>query len=992
MRIDVVPKTPHDMKKTLASARVFKEIELEQVFTAKSYWLHGPEGDDFKHYSQELLRDPVSETLLYQEFETHKLPFDYLIEISFKPGVTDNRARAVKQAYQTKFPQHEIHVATGDLYFLKASSPIDHSLLATIAENILGNSLIQRIAIYSKDEVLDSIPSPSFPKVHLTSHEIETINLDISDEELLALNYKKVWALSLDELKQIKNFFHSKEAKQIRKDLNLPESPTDIEMEVIAQTWSEHCKHKIFSSHISYTEDENLPHPLGDLKVKSIFKDFVFKATFDVQKKFHKDWLISVFKDNAGIVRFDEKIDHCFKVETHNSPSALDPYGGALTGILGVNRDILGCGLGAKPVANTNILCFAPPRYDQSILDLLPKKLKHPLTILKGVHQGIEEGGNKSGIPTVNGSFCFHDNFAGKPLVYCGTVGVLPQKIGERAASGKYHQPGDYIVICGGSVGADGIHGATFSSMELDDHAPATAVQIGDPFTQKCLSDFLFEAREKELYSALTDNGAGGLSSSVGEMAEHTNGAVIDVNKVPLKYPGLKPFEIVISESQERMTFAVPKEKLDAFLELAQKRNVNPAVIGNFTSDGYFKITQDDQLLASLDLDFLHNQLKPMELKAHYSGPTTHRFWHEQEQKKTLTGLEDKIHSLLKHDNIRSKEKLVRQYDHEVKGATVVKPFITHINSSPSDAGVIWSKLHGGSETGAVAIGHGIAPQYSHIDTYLMTQLAMDEAIRNVVATGANPDYIALCDNFCWPDPIQSARNPDGEYKLAQLVRSAKALYDTAMVYGTPFVSGKDSMKNDFIGLKPDGGEIKISCPPTLLISSLAKLDHVEDYMTSDFKMSGDHVFYIGPQIENKDYFSTLNSDKNEIYPLSPEENKNRFHLIHSLIKNKLIQSCHDISEGGTLIALIESCFANSLGFQAHDEIHDYLHDPFYFNEMSGAFIVSVSPQYLAKFKEKIAHSHSLELGVITEKFQLQLGHEFIDLEKCYQSWSEYEY
>ncbi len=993
MRFDIISASPQN--DTYLQDTIFQELgfKVDWIFTGKTYWVEAKTyNDDLNLYLKDLFRDQVDEKLLFEEANPNSLGFNYLIQVSLKPGVTDNSARSTLNALYYYDSYNEFKVATGHIFLIKTNK--DLAMIEEMARKVLCNDLIQRVQIFKNHEVMDYIPSPSLPEVKLTSHTPEIINLNLADIELENLSKEKLWALSLAELKQVQAHFNSPEIQEKRKELGLPESPVDIEMEIIAQTWSEHCKHKIFSANITYTEAEDTRNSLGEMKIEGVFKSFIKKATKDVQEKFKQDWLISVFTDNAGIVRFDDNIDFCLKVETHNSPSALDPYGGALTGILGVNRDILGCGIGAMPIANTNVLCFAPSHYPKEITDKLPPKLRSPLSILRGVHKGIEDGGNKSGIPTVNGAIHFHDNYAGKPLVYCGTVGVLPHKVNGIETYLKRQQAGDNIVICGGSVGADGIHGATFSSLELDDNAPSTAVQIGDPLTQKKLTDFLLLARDKELYNSLTDNGAGGLSSSIGEMAELTNGAEIHLEKIPFKYSGLSPYEIIISESQERMSFSVPDDKLEEFVALAEQMDCNPAVIGKFHNKGSFDIIEQGKLLASLNLKFLHESLVPMELKAHYQETTTEKIWHQNTKTPSIDTLEKTIRSLMAHPNIKSKEALVRQYDHEVKGTTAVKPFIQKRLSGPSDAAVIWTGLYGGDQKGAIAVSCGLNPQSSFLDTYTMTQLSIDEAVRNAVATGANPDYISVCDNYCWPDPIRSANNPDGEHKLAQLVRSGKALYDTAIVYGTPFISGKDSMKNDFIGNNKDNEKIKISVPPTLLITALAKLDSLDDKMTTDFKAEQKLVYYVGPNQFDRNYFSTTHYDLAQLPPVNLPENKSRFHLIHSLIKSKLIESCHDVSEGGIVTAVIESCFPNALGFCFSDncfKINERM-DSFLFNELPAAFIVSIDKSKQAEFEKK-AQGNARYIGETNNGQQIKMKNQFdLNINELYQIWSRNEY
>lgn len=993
MRFDVISTSMKNLEHL--KDVIFQQTgeNIETIVNAKTYWLESVEySEKVKQFTTNLLRDPIDEKILYQEFKITEIDFTYLIQVTFKPGVTDNKANSTIKALKANFPELSPHIATGEIYFIKSNLTIDE--ISSIGEKILANPLIQIISVYKNTDIINEIPSPRFPSVNLHTKKVKTYSLNIADDKLLELSKNKLWALSLEEMLQIKDYFLSEKTIQMRRAKNLPSDPTDIELEILAQTWSEHCKHKIFNANITYTESPNIQNPIGNKKIESIFKTYIKKATSDIQERFNIDWLISVFTDNAGIVRYDENVDFCLKVETHNSPSALDPYGGALTGILGVNRDILGCGIGAKPIANTNVLCFAPPNYTKEILEALPLKLKHPKTILRGVHRGIEDGGNKSGIPTVNGAIQFHDNYAGKPLVYCGTVGVLPQKINNIHTHLKRQRPNDYIVICGGSVGADGIHGATFSSLELDDNAPCTAVQIGDPLTQKRLGDFLIEARDLSLYNSVTDNGAGGLSSSVGEMAELTNGAKIDIAKIPRKYNGLSPYEVIISESQERMTFSVPQESLSEFMELAKKRDCNPANIGTFQDSGFFDIYDNENLLASLDMNFLHDSLKPMELSAHFDGNKEDIIWYKKKKSKKSNSLSAKILELLSNPNIKSKESLVRQFDHEVKASTVVKPFIQKKLSGPSDGAVLWTALYGGSESGAICVSSGLAPQVSHIDTYLMTQYAIDEAVRNAVSCGANPAFISVCDNYCWPDPIESTNTPDGKHKLAQLVRSTQALYDTAIIYGTPFISGKDSMKNDFIGKNNLGENIKISVPPTLLITALAKLDTIDDFMTTDFKHHGDLVYYLGPNDFESHYFSTMSPELTDLPQINLHKNKVRYELLHSLIKQKLINSSHDISDGGLIISIIESCFPNELGllFEADLIRNNECLEALFFNEIPGGFIISVSAAN-QKYFEKLTKDHTRLIGKIVDS-QSIIYPNFFDLKikDLYQIWSKDDY
>ncbi|MBP9674365.1 MAG: hypothetical protein KBD63_04655 [Bacteriovoracaceae bacterium] len=919
---------------------------------------------------QEVFCDSILQKGVFkEEILNEKINPTWVVEIRFRPGVTDNLGHAASEALSLVNQAQTVKVFSGTLFFLQGN--IQRDQVQKLAEELFSNPLLQTAQI---ETYVDFCRKKRFeveevPEVHITGEgKVEVYNLDKLDEDLLQLSQKNCWALSLDELKLVASFYKTNENfRQKRKQFGLSENPTDVEMEIIAQSWSEHCKHKIFASEVEYSEDqEGTFKKLGPQKIKSLYKTYIKGATEKVKKERNISWLISVFSDNAGIVRFDKNLDVCVKVETHNSPSALDPYGGALTGILGVNRDILGCGFGAKPIANTDVFCFAPPEVDLP----LPLGLKTPRRIMEGVHAGVEDGGNKSGIPTVNGAFFFDADFAGKPLVYVGTVGVLPHTLPSGIMSSDKHQKaGDLIVVAGGRVGKDGIHGATFSSMELTQGAPATVVQIGDPITQKRLLDFTLEARDLNLFSSITDNGAGGISSSIGEMCVKAGGASLDLIHVPVKYQGLTPYELMISESQERMSYAVPKDKIDAFLTLAGNRGVEVCVLGNFENTGELKVFYNKKIVALLDLHFLHEALPALELKAHFTADKQKTsFFTEPKKEWQENTLELALLHLLKRPNITSKEKWVRRYDHEVQAATVGKPFVGKKADGPADAGVVWLHPHGGEEWNGVTVSCGLAPLLSHEDTYLMSQYAVDEAVRNSICVGGDPSHMALVDNFCWPDPILSAKNPDGHHKMAQLVRSCVGLYDMATSYGMPFVSGKDSMKNDFIGKNKQGVEVKISVPPTLLVTAVAQIPDVRKKVTTDFKKAGDLIYLLGNIPEDfftPSEFSRMFHVPNIKLP-SPDLQKNLelYKNIFLSIQKGLIASCHDISEGGAVVALSEKMIAGRFGAKVTLQSKNI--SATFFNEVTGCFLVSVDPKNKLDFETQFTSFATL-WGTVTE-------------------------
>jgi phosphoribosylformylglycinamidine synthase len=730
--------------------------------------------------------------------------------------------------------------------------------------------------------------------------------------------------------------------------------PTDAEVEVLAQTWSEHCKHKIFNARIAYENKDQ-----GEsYEIDSLFKTFIAGSTRTLRERMGKaDFCLSVFKDNAGVIKFDDAHAVCIKVETHNSPSALDPYGGALTGIVGVNRDPMGTGMGANLVCNTDVFCFASPFWKEE----LPPRLLHPRRVLEGVREGVEHGGNKSGIPTVNGSIVFHEQYLGKPLVYCGTIGILPATVAGKPSHEKAVHPGDAIVMAGGRIGKDGIHGATFSSEELHEGSPATAVQIGDPITQRKMYDFLMRARDLGLYNAITDNGAGGLSSSVGEMATLAGGCRMDLARAPLKYDGLRPWEILLSEAQERMTLAVPQEKLPEFLGLAREMDVEATALGEFTDTGMFHVTYGDKPVAYMDMEFLHEGAPQMRLTAIWERPKDD----EPYMPLFVADQAALLKKMLGRLNVCSKEYVVRQYDHEVQGGSAVKPLTGAADDGPSDAGALRPVL--GSSRGLV-VAHGICPKYSYLDTYWMMASAIDEAVRNAVATGADPRHMAGVDNFCWCDPVQSEKTPDGHYKLAQLVRANQALAHFCLAYGVPCISGKDSMKNDY-----SGGGRKISIPPTVLYSVLAVTPDVEKCATSDFKQAGDLVYLLGmtyPELGGSEISQLYRAPFHDAPQVNAVEARERYLALHAAMQDGLVTAAHDLSDGGLGVAFAEMAIGGRRGARldvalaptcpADMETTDAL-----YAESNSRLLVTVRPENAAAFEARFAGQVFARVGEV---------------------------
>jgi phosphoribosylformylglycinamidine synthase len=916
-------------------------INVDAVRTIEVYSIDADlSSEQVMTLGEKLFADPI-----IQVFSDKPLAkdFSWLIEVGFKPGVTDNVGNTAKRA-----SGDILGTSLNGIYFSRQyllEGKITKEDAEKIAGGLLANGLIERWEIISgKDHTKGKNVHLSLPVVrgkHTPS--VAQIDLNVSDKKLKEMSNQKLLALNIAEMKAIQGYFNDERVARDRVEFGL-RLPNDVEIEVLAQTWSEHCKHKIFNSQITYSDEKE------SRIINSLFSTYIKRAT----KEINKPWLVSVFTDNAGVIKFNDDYNLVMKVETHNTPSALDPYGGAITGIVGVNRDPLGTGIGARLIFNTDVFCFASPFYDKE----LPPRLLHPKRIFEGVRRGVEHGGNKSGIPTVNGCIVFDERYLGKPLVYCGTGGIMPSVINGKPSHLKEINNGDLIVMTGGRIGKDGIHGATFSSLQLDEDSPVTAVQIGDPITQKKMVDFLLEARDRGLYNCITDDGAGGLSSSVGEMAQLSGGCILEIDKCPLKYPGLDPWEVLLSESQERMTLAVSPGLIDEFLTLARTRDVEATVIGTFTDSGKFHVKYGDKNVAYMDMEFLHNGLPEMKLNACW---VKRRF---EEPVIGIVDLEATLKNLLSRLNICSKEYVIRQYDHEVQAGSVIKPLT---GDGPSDAAVIRPLL---DSMEGVVVANGICPRYGDIDTYHMTACAIDEAVRNHIAVGGSFDHLAGLDNFCWCDPEKSEKTPDGEYKLAQLVRANMALYDYTKAYSVPCISGKDSMKNDY----QIGGR-KISIPPTVLFSTIGKIDDVRKAVTMDAKRPDDRVYILGmtkDELGASEYYASLGFIGNDVPKVNAQSARKLYIALENAINEGVVASCHDCSDGGLGVALAESAFSGGLGMTIKltkvpaENIRRS--DTILFSESQSRFVVTIAPENVLRFEMLMKGTVFADVGIVTAK------------------------
>ncbi len=851
---------------------------------------------DILRIAEELLTDHVTQEALIDELS---LDEGRVVEVAYHHGVMDPVEESIMKALGDMGITSVSAAKTMRRYVIEGD--VTPEQLALVTDKLLVNKIIQRVAAPDEDPFLHARPVEGVTRV-------EVALLGLSDDELLQLSRDRFLSLNLDEMRAIQDHYRS-----------LDRNPTDVELETFAQTWSEHCVHKTFRGIINFNGET----------IDNLLKQTIVRAT----RELNHDWCVSVFEDNAGVIRFDDEDNVCFKVETHNFPSSLEPYGGAGTGIGGVIRDILGTGLGAKPIANTDVFCFAPPNMK---LNELPPGTLHPRRIMKGVVSGVRDYGNRMGIPTVNGSVFYDRNYVGNPIVYCGTVGIMPKECSFKKVS-----DGDKIVVVGGRTGRDGIHGATLSSTEVTEESETTsshAVQIGNAIQEKKMLDTLIAARDRGLYTAVTDCGAGGLSSAVGEMGEET-GAVVDLETVPLKYAGLRYWEIWISEAQERMVLAVPPEKVDELLAVFASENVEATVIGTFTGSGKLTLRYRGVVVGEFDGNFLHKGVPRLERTATWSPKQN-----PEPDFPCPSDLGGPLKSILGAWNVCSKEWIVRQYDHEVQGGSVVKPLTGAANDGPSDASVIRPKLK--SMRGLV-IANGINPKYGVIDPYRMALSNIDEALRNVTATGGDITRTALLDNFSWGNTTI----PD---RLGDLVRAAQGCYDGAIGFGAPFISGKDSLRNEFIY-----GDKVIRIPPTLLISAVSVMEDVSKAVTMDLKRPGSLLAVVGltrNELGGSHYFELHGALGNTVPGVDLQTARATMTALHAAMDDRLILACHDCSEGGLGVALAEMAFAGGIG--AHVDLNtvpaesamrdDYL----LFSESNSRFVIEVTPENAARVAE----------------------------------------
>jgi phosphoribosylformylglycinamidine synthase len=928
------------------------------------YFLEGNlSTESLQEICESFLCDPVTDHYDWQVLEKNRVmsingkfdPCFKVIEVMLRPGVTDNVANELVHVSHRLGFRGLKKAATGLRYEfnLDAKNSLPDGDLHLIAKNLLVNNTIQR---YSLGEIRPEFAHGS----SILSHP-EIIDLSkLDDDKLLDLNTDRRLALDLNELQTIRNYFLAE---------NRPAS--DAELETIAQTWSEHCVHKTFRAFIEVDEqtitEENKSAGLEQYRsshynIDNLLKTYLQSATIEIGAL----WVRSAFVDNAGVIEFDQETDLSFKVETHNHPSAIEPFGGANTGTGGVVRDILG--VSHRPIAATDILCFGPTSMS---LNELPKGVLHPTRIRSGVIAGIADYGNKLGLPTVNGAVFYHHGYTYNPLVFCGAVGIGPKNCHPREPL-----PGDHIIVIGGRTGRDGLRGATFSSLTMDAQTCEVAgasVQIGDPITEKGIIEVIERARDANLYNAVTDCGAGGLSSAIGEMGKHL-GASVDLSKVSLKYSGLSPWEIWLSEAQERMVLSVSSHNLESLRNICETYWVEWIDIGTFTSSGRLQVWHGDIPVVDLDNGFLHScphrQLNALIINRPYNPNKTCN-------PSSITDCNELLISLLSHPNIATKEDIIRIYDHEVRGSSVLKPLTGPKHDGPSDAVVIKPLDTPGWR--GFTLANGINPILGEVDAYAMAISVVDEAVRNAVAVGTDPSRIAILDNFCWGDPSRPET-------LGTLVQAAQGCRDAALHYGTPFISGKDSLNNEYTA--SDGKRRAI--PGTLLISSIGIHQDVRNSVTMDLKFAGNFIYLLGEWqpalrgshaqlVGGQSLFE--HSPAVDALPVLPEDASRIYSTLHKAIHFRMIQSAHDLSEGGLAVTAAEMAFAGRLGLEL--DVSSLNENPAVaiFSETNGCFLVEVSKQQkfefekLVNFKTRNQIHPFFCIGKVSTKEYLKITH-----------------
>ncbi len=940
-------------------ASAYFGIHLDQVRTIHILTIDAAlTPEQLQKIQSEAFTNPVTQVSSYDPLP---LTFDWTIWVGFRPGVRDNPGataiEAIEDVLGLKFGAGEAvytskrYCVTGDA--LRAQD------MDQIAGELLANDIIQQWRIYSRSEWNDHDGIGFIlPKVKLDHQPtVTTIPVD-SDETLAAISDERNLALNPNDIPTIRTYFSDASVRSVRQQVGLSD-PTDVELEYISQARSDHCNHNTFRGLFHYqdlatgeTADED-----------SLFKTYIEAPTLFLKEK--KDWVVSVLWDNAGVGRFDD--DHYYVItgETHNSPSNMEAYGGAITGIVGVYRDPLGTGKGSRLIMGSYGYCVGHRDYDGPLRPRL-----HPRRLLDGVIEGVRDGGNKSGIPTPFGQVTFHPGYMGKCLVFVTALGLMPTRVGGAPAEEKKTTAGELLVMCGGRVGKDGIHGVTASSEVFSAHTPAGHVQIGDPYTQKKMHDFLLTARDEDMIRFITDNGGGGLSSSVGESARFSGGCEVMLDKVPLKYEGLDQWEIWVSESQERMTVAIHPRDLDRFMALSRLHAVESTVIGRYTDTGKLHITYNNTPCAYVDLDFLESGFPKWEFEAEWQPPEMRGLTEPVLTPPTDYGT--LMLDLLGRPNVCAKEWIVRQYDHEVQGGSVIKPLVGVDRDLPSDAAVVRPVL---ASSKGLAFSQALLPAYSAIDAYHMTACTIDEAVRRLLSVGGDLDHIGGVDNFCWPSiQFHPEKNPDGKFKAAQLVRSCRALKDICLAYEIPLLSGKDSMYVDGHLTGRYGEAHKISALETLQFSATSVIQNIDDCITMDAKAPGDLIYVLGVtrnELGASEYYEHFGYVGTRVPKVHPEESRRLYKAFADALQLGLVASAHGIYRGGLGIHLAMVAMGGNMGMEidlstvpADEAVPGHV---CLFSETPGRLIVTIAPENRTAFETVVTGNAFGQIGTVTQ-------------------------
>ncbi|PID29204.1 MAG: phosphoribosylformylglycinamidine synthase [Candidatus Cloacimonadota bacterium] len=916
-RVSVITKTGNPkVKGVVDSIQSFLGKDIEELKIIKNFYIEGCSLDETKKIAKEIISCPVTEDYkinnpFFEDFSTK-------IEIGYQTGVMNPEAETLKSLLMDREGFKDLYQT--ETYCFK--SKLDSETRDLIKNKILMNSQIEQ-------EITEEITSLS---IDIKSSKAEIIPIRaMSDKELMKLSDYSLF-LTLEEMQTIKNYF-----------LSQNRDPFDVELETLAQTWSEHCGHKTFKAKVIYNGEE---------------KPSMFSLVKDSEKAINHPDIISKFSDNSGVFRFDdidgEEYGICIKAETHNSPSGLDPYGGAMTGTGGVLRDIAGTGKGAKNISSINIFCLGDP--DISYDEVMPGCL-HPRRILNGVIEGVRDYGNRMGIPTNNGSFHFHKDFGPKPTVLVGADGIVPTKYAKKGVP----QKGELLVSFGGRTGKDGIHGATFSSAEMTEKTSTMnsgAVQIGNAIEEKRTFDCLMKIRDEGVITAMTDCGAGGYSSAAGEMGEDT-GVKVYLDKIPLKYPGLKSFEKWISESQERMVAAFKAENLELVQRYCDLYNVELSVIGEFTDTKKLEIFDGEDKVCDLDMDFLHNG-QPTETI--FAKSVSKKGLKDPEYYEKEINYEDALRDILSHLNVCSKEPVIRQYDHGVQGMTVDGPLCGKENDGPTGAAIL-KPLEKSDK--ALILGHGINPVLNRIDSVKGPLWSFYEAMSNVVALGGDPERIFMIENYIWPKPT--------EENTADLYDCVYAVTEASKFFKTPIISGKDSLSSTY-----KNGDTVIEVPPVICMSARAVSDDYRKTISPDFKRSGNPILLIGDYNEAAMGGSIFNSILGELgtkVPYTPmAKAKEIYSLIYKHINSGDIISCSDVSEGGMITAVTEMAIGGKKGYTL------FIDSPVItlFSEVPAAFVAEVKSLDVAD--RLIESGYATQIGTITNNSKAVVKHRDEDL------------